>query len=89
MTIFEFNEQLCEIIAGEDGYYNYSKQEILDKAKDMKTSAEEWDDLQDARTQTQNKDARTQAEIDDEILLEEHYNRKAGIYPEPDGDPSY
>ena len=43
----------------------------------------------DARTQTQNKDARTQAEIDDEILLEEHYNRKAGIYPEPEGDPSY
>ena len=34
-------------------------------------------------------DARTQAEIDDEILLEEHYNRKAGIYPEPEGDPSY
>ena len=49
MTIFEFNEKLCEIIAGEDGYYNYSKQEILDLAKDMKTSAEEWDDLQDAR----------------------------------------
>ena len=43
----------------------------------------------DAGTQTQNKDARTQAEIDDEILLEEHYNRKAGIYPEPEGDPSY
>ena len=38
---------------------------------------------------TQHKDARTQAEIDDEILLEEHYNRKAGIYPEPEGDPSY
>ena len=43
----------------------------------------------DAGTQPQNKDARTQAEIDDDILLEEHYNRKAGIYPEPDGDPSY
>ena len=43
----------------------------------------------DAGTQTQNKDARTQAEIDDEVLLEEHYNRKAGIYPEPEGDPSY
>ena len=49
MTIFEFVEQHCDIIAGEDGYYNYSKQEILDLAKDMKTSAEEWDDLQDAR----------------------------------------
>ena len=43
----------------------------------------------DAGTQPQNKDARTQAEIADEILLEEHYNRKAGIYPEPEGDPSY
>ena len=49
MTIFEFNEKLCEIIAGEDGYYNYDKQEILDLAKQMKTSAEEWDDLQDSR----------------------------------------
>ena len=43
----------------------------------------------DAGTQPQNKDARTPAEIDDEILLEEHYNRKAGIYPEPEGEPSY
>ena len=42
MTIFEFNEQLCEIIAGEDGYYNYDKQEILELAKQMKTSAEEY-----------------------------------------------
>ena len=49
MTVFEFVEQLSEIIAGEDGYYNYDKQEILDLAKQMKTSAEEWDDLQDAR----------------------------------------
>ena len=42
MTIFEFVEQLCEIVAGEDGYYNYDKQEILDLAKQMKTSAEEY-----------------------------------------------
>ena len=42
MTIFEFNEQLCEIIAGEDGYYNYDKREILELAKQMKTSAEEY-----------------------------------------------
>jgi len=46
MTIFEFNEQLCEIIAGEDGYYNYDKQEILELAKQMKTSAEEYENLQ-------------------------------------------
>ena len=49
MTIFEFNEQLCEIIAGEDGYYNYDKQEILDLAKQMKTSAEEYENLQECK----------------------------------------
>ena len=49
MTVFEFVEQLSEIIAGEDGYYNYDKKEILELAKQMKTSAEEWDDLQDQR----------------------------------------
>ena len=49
MTIFEFNEQLCEIIAGEDGYYNYDKQEILDLAKEMKTSAEEYENLQECK----------------------------------------
>ena len=73
MTIFEFNEQLCEIIAGEDGYYNYDKQEILDLAKQMKTSAEEWDDLQDARTQTPVKSK----------------DKDIPRYPEPEGDPSY
>ena len=49
MTIFEFNEQLCEIIAGEDGYYNYDKQEILDLAKGMKTSAEEYQNMLDCK----------------------------------------
>ena len=49
MTIFEFNEQLCEIIAGEDGYYNYDKQEILELAKQMKTSAEEYTNLQECK----------------------------------------
>tara|TARA_B100000941_G_C28072797_1_gene334870 strand:- start:299 stop:496 length:198 start_codon:yes stop_codon:yes gene_type:complete len=49
MTIFEFVEQLCEIVAGEDGYYNYDKQEILDLAKEMKTSAEEYELLQECK----------------------------------------
>ena len=49
MTIFEFVEQLCEIVAGEDGYYNYDKQEILDLAKQMKTSAEEYELLQECK----------------------------------------
>ena len=51
---------------------------------------ETFDTLQEAKEALEKlKDARTQAEIDDEVLLEEHYNRKAGIYPEPEGDPSY
>tara|TARA_B100001027_G_scaffold209942_1_gene176565 strand:+ start:88 stop:285 length:198 start_codon:yes stop_codon:yes gene_type:complete len=49
MTVFEFVEQLCEIIAGEDGYYNYDKKEILDLAKEMKTSAEEYELLQECK----------------------------------------
>ena len=39
MTVFEFVEQLCEIIAGEDAYYNYDKQELLNIAKNR---AEEY-----------------------------------------------
>ena len=49
MTVFEFVEQLSEIIAGEDGYYNYDKQEILDLAKEMKTSAEEYQNMLDCK----------------------------------------
>ena len=49
MTVFEFVEQLSEIIAGEDAYYNYDKQEILDLAKEMKTSAEEYELLQECK----------------------------------------
>ena len=49
MTVFEFVEQLCEIIVGEDGYYNYDKKEILELAKQMKTSAEEYELLQECK----------------------------------------
>ena len=49
MTVFEFVEQLSEIIAGEDGYYNYDKQEILELAKEMKTSAEEYQNMLDCK----------------------------------------
>ena len=49
MTVFEFVEQLSEIIAGEDGYYNYDKQEILDLARQMKTSAEEYENMLDCK----------------------------------------
>ena len=49
MTIFEFVEQLCDIIAGEDGYYNYSKEELIQLCKEMSTSAQEWNDLQEIK----------------------------------------
>ena len=49
MTVFEFVEQLSEIIAGEDGYYNYDKQEILNLARQMKTSAEEYENMLDCK----------------------------------------
>ena len=49
MTIFEFVEQLCDIIGGEDAYYRYEKDELIQMCKDMSTSAQEWDDLQDMR----------------------------------------
>ena len=41
--------------------------------------------IMDAGTQTQNKDARTQAEIDEQI----EYEQRRDAYPEPEGDPSY
>lgn len=49
MTIFEFVEQLCEIIAGEDGYYNYSKEELIELCKEMSTSHEEYTNLMDCK----------------------------------------
>ena len=38
MTIFEFVEQLCDIIGGEDAYYRFEKQELIEMAKDMSES---------------------------------------------------
>ena len=29
MTIFEFVEQLCDIIGGEDAYYRFEKEELI------------------------------------------------------------
>ena len=49
MTIFEFVEELCDVIAGEDGYYNYSKEELIQLCKEMSTSAQEWNDLQEIK----------------------------------------
>ena len=38
MTIFEFVEQLCDIIGGEDAYYRFEKDELIDMCKAMSES---------------------------------------------------
>ena len=38
MTIFEFVEELCDIIGGEDAYYRFEKQELIEMCKDMSES---------------------------------------------------
>ena len=47
MTIFEFVEQLCDIIGGEDAYYRYEKNELIEMLKEMSTSHEEYQNLQE------------------------------------------
>ena len=39
MTIFEFVEELCDIIGGEDAYYRYQKDELIDMCKAMKDNS--------------------------------------------------
>ena len=38
MTIFEFVEQLCDIIGGEDAYYRFEKDELIEMCKAMSDS---------------------------------------------------
>ena len=45
MTTFEFLEQLCDIIGGEDAYFRYTKDELLTMLKDMSTSHEEYQNM--------------------------------------------
>ena len=45
MTTFEFLEQLCDIIGGEDAYFRYTKDELRDMLKDMSTSHEEYQNM--------------------------------------------
>ena len=47
MTIFEFVEKLCDIIGGEDAYYRYDKDELLQMLEEMSTSHEEYMNLQE------------------------------------------
>ena len=49
MTIFEFVEKLCDIIGGEDAYYRFEKDELIQMAQDLSTSAQEWNDLQEIK----------------------------------------
>ena len=45
MTIFEFVEQLCDIIGGEDAYYRYEKEELIKMCQEMSTSHEEYQNM--------------------------------------------
>ena len=49
MTTFEFLEQLCDIIGGEDAIHRFSKDELLDMLKEMSTSHEEYTNWQECR----------------------------------------
>lgn len=49
MTIFEFVEQLCDIIGGEDAYYRFEKEELIKMLKEMSTSHEEYTNMQECR----------------------------------------
>ena len=49
MTTFEFLEQLCDIIGGEDAYFRYTKAELLDMLKEMSTSHEEYQNMIDCK----------------------------------------
>ena len=42
MTIFEFVEKLCDIIGGEDAYYRFEKEELIQMCQEMSTSHEEY-----------------------------------------------
>ena len=49
MTIFEFVEQLCDIIGGEDAMYKYSPRELFEKLEEMSTSHEEYQNMLECR----------------------------------------
>ena len=45
MTSFEFLEQLCDIIGGDDAYHRFTKDELLTMLKEMSTSHEEYQNM--------------------------------------------
>ena len=38
MTIFEFVEELCDIIGGENAYYRFEKEELIEMCKEISES---------------------------------------------------
>ena len=73
MTIFEFVDQLCETIAGEDAYYNYSKEELLKIAKDK--AEQEDNDEYDLTELERDELLRRHTEVCDIIGGEDAYKR--------------
>ncbi len=49
MTIFEFTEQLCDIIGGEDAYYRFDKTELLTMCQEMSNSHEELQNIKECK----------------------------------------
>ena len=49
MTIFEFTEQLCDIIGGEDAYYRFEKDELLKMCQEMSNSHEELTNIKECK----------------------------------------
>ena len=47
MTIFEFVEQLCDIIGGEDAYYRFEKDELIQMCQEMSNSHEELTNIKE------------------------------------------
>ena len=41
--------EMCDIIGGEDAYDRFEHDELMDMLKDLSTSAQEWNDLQEIK----------------------------------------
>ena len=49
MTIFEFVEQLCDVIGGEDAYYRFEKEELIKMCQEMSNSHEELTNIKECK----------------------------------------
>ena len=49
MSTFEFLEELCDIIGGDDAYHRFHKDEIITMLKEMSTSHEEYTSLMETK----------------------------------------